>query len=388
MKKTILVSLFCFCLMDLDVLAQTSLDTLHHQNRIRRYYVHLPPSYQTGTQRVPLIFALHGGTATGESMESNTKFSQKSNDLGFIAVYPESYRFDSAGQRYTLSWNAGNLYPAPIGLGIDDVGFISKLMDKMIAKYRIDTTRIYVSGLSAGGMMTYRLVCELSNRIAAAGCVSTSMVVENCHPSRAVPIMDLHSTLDRNIPQEGGIGGSGGYLFNSVDSTHRRWAKILRCQNRLQIVSQTAQGKFTRSDNCACNSQLQYYLTTDGGNDGHTWFEPPSSVLDATQMLLSFFSQYTRTNCLIPVGTPDWKLTDDFKLYPIPAQDYLILYKTTPLSKPLSVAVFDGAGRMIHWGKMEQMTYQLPIQNWSNGNYAVRLSDGQADLSKMIIVQK
>jgi polyhydroxybutyrate depolymerase len=320
-------------------------------------------------------------------MEDNTQFSKKADNLNFIVAYPESYRFDSLGTDVTMSWNAGNLYSLPISLGIDDVGFINKLLDKLVGKFRIDTTRIYISGLSAGGMMTYRLACELSHRIAAIGCVSTSMVFDHCNPKYPIPIIHLHSTLDQNIPFQGGTGGSGGYNFNSLDSTHLKWINLLKCTDPNNIVYQSNLGQFTKSTNCTCNTELHYYLTRDGGNDGHTWFENPSSVLDATEMLLAFFSKYTKSNCILNKSINFLNLKE-IEIYPNPTSNDVLIDGKDINSSDLYISVYDSSGSLVAWIKPDHFPYQLKTEAYLSGEYLFRLSVGENSVVKKVIIFK
>ena len=119
----------------------------------RTYYVYAPRTVDSA-QPVPLLIVLHGGGGNGRQIMRFTGFNQVARDNGFIAVYPEGIDHH---------WNDGRVFrKAPTDT--DDVAFISALIDQMAADYSIDSTRIYATGISNGGFMSYRLACDLSDR--------------------------------------------------------------------------------------------------------------------------------------------------------------------------------------------------------------------------------
>jgi hypothetical protein len=211
------------------------------------------------------------------------------------------------------------------------------------------------------------------------------MVFDHCHPTQAVPIIHLHSTLDQNIPFQGGIGGSGGYNFNSLDSTHQTWINILNCTNPKNIVYQSSSGLFLKSLDCACNTELHYYLTRDGGNDGHTWFENPSSVLDATELLLAFFAQYTNNKCLIN-NTVDLEILHDIEIFPNPASNYVLIDRKE--NEDLDFSVYNSQGKLVKWMKIENFPLQLKTEEFTKGEYYFHFSDGRNSKVKKVIIFK
>ena len=120
-----------------------------HKGRMRTYLVHIPPSYNKESL-TPLVIALHGGGGDGKKAEKSTLMSHQSDKDGFILVYPDAVRGH---------WNDGrgvNRYRSHRE-DIDDVGFIASLIDVLAEDYNIDRTRVYVTGVSNGGLMSNRL---------------------------------------------------------------------------------------------------------------------------------------------------------------------------------------------------------------------------------------
>lgn len=111
---------------------------------------------------------------------------------------------------------------------VDDVGFVSHLIDTLKQNYAIDSARIYASGSSNGAMLCFRLACELSHKIAAFATISASQEFSPCTPVQKVPIINFHSYVDAAVPYNGGTGvGLSGVSFNSQDYTLDFWKSLI-----------------------------------------------------------------------------------------------------------------------------------------------------------------
>jgi len=155
---------FAACAGSTDSAIHGERQTLVHGGIERHYVVRVPPDAIQTTAAVPLVLVLHGGGGNAEVTERMTGFSHKAAREGFIVVYPEG---TGGFTRKLLTWNAGHCCGYAMEQKIDDVGFISVLLHKLIQEYPVDSARIYVTGMSNGGMMTHRLGIELSDRFAA-----------------------------------------------------------------------------------------------------------------------------------------------------------------------------------------------------------------------------
>jgi len=176
--------------------------TLSHGGYERRYLVHLPPSYD-GRQPLPVVLAFHGGGGNAEVQRTQSQMNAVADKHGFIVVYP-----DGTGRLRLLTWNAGTCCGYAVRKGVDDVGFVSALIDDVARIYSIDEKRVYATGLSNGGMLCYRLACELSDRIAAIAPISAGMSVDGPRPKRQIPILHIHGLKDNNVLFEGGVGSN------------------------------------------------------------------------------------------------------------------------------------------------------------------------------------
>jgi len=138
---------------------------------VRSYILHLPAAYDKD-KPVPLVLVLHGAGANAEMTMKMTGMNEVSEENVFIALYPNG---TGLFNDYILSWNAGECCNYVEPLGVDDVGFIRALVNKIQTEYNIDSQRIYAAGISNGGMMAYKLGCDMADVFAAIAPVSARM---------------------------------------------------------------------------------------------------------------------------------------------------------------------------------------------------------------------
>ena len=157
-----------------------STNTIMHDDIKRSYHLYVPALYDS-RKAAPLVFALHGGGGTGNWMGKFTDLRTLADQHGFIAIYPNAVE---------KHWNDGRDLEDYRSQreNIDDVGFISALIDAVASQYAIDRKRVYVTGASNGAMMSFRLACELTDDVTAIGPVIGSMgenISKTCTPSMA-----------------------------------------------------------------------------------------------------------------------------------------------------------------------------------------------------------
>ncbi|UCE17638.1 MAG: hypothetical protein JSV84_12240 [Gemmatimonadota bacterium] len=237
--------------------------TLYYDGFERTYILHCPPSYD-GSSAVPLIIGLHGGGSSGSSFESITEWSLKTDLEGCIAVYP----FGVNG-----GWNYGGFYDS----NIDDVGFISTLIDTLSSEYALDLRRIYVTGFSAGALMSYRLAAELSEKIAAIAPVAGQMVLEEINPSRPVPIIHFQDVDDPRVPFEGDDD------FPSVASVINTWIEINGCDPDPDTIYNQNGILGTKWSAISTRADIILFTLTRGG---HYW---PKRDIYANDFMWDFF---------------------------------------------------------------------------------------------------
>lgn len=193
----------------------------------RSYLVHVPPKYDP-RQPTPVVLAFHGGGATADHMVVTSGLNQKSDQAGFIVVYPSGTgQFDKL-----LTFNGGNCCGYAMNKRVDDVEFTRQLLDALGKSVNVDTKRVFATGMSNGGIMSYLLASELSDRIAAIAPVGGPMGTSSCQPKRPVSVIHFHGLDDDQAPFKGGKGkGLSGTEFYSVEHSIQAWVKANGCES-------------------------------------------------------------------------------------------------------------------------------------------------------------
>ncbi|MGH3626266.1 MAG: alpha/beta hydrolase family esterase [Sciscionella sp.] len=168
----------------------------------RSYHLYVPAK-AASSGPVALMVALHGGGGSGAHFEQISGFDQLAGSNNFIVAYPDALQ--PPGGRVT-TWNAGTCCGWAASTNVDDVGFIKALITTLSGQYRIDPARVYVTGHSNGGMLAYRIACQLAGTVAAIGVQSATLQYSPCHPSQPVSLLHIHGTADTQVPLLGGHG--------------------------------------------------------------------------------------------------------------------------------------------------------------------------------------
>jgi polyhydroxybutyrate depolymerase len=259
--------------------------------RTRTYFVHLPPGYD-GKTPLAVVLVLHGATESPEGVEHLSGMSVKADQANFIAVYPRGT--GRANPARLPTWNSGNCCGYAQQNHVDDVGFIRALIDKLEEDYAVDPKQIFVTGISNGGMMSYRLACELSDKIAAAAPVEGAQNL-TCSPSHPVSIIVFHGTADRLVPFNGGstpfqIGPKR--VDTSVAETLSFWVKEDGCSTPPKHEETPALHADVYAG-CAAGTGVELYAV-QGGH--HVWPGSPISgnSVEATDLMWAFFTQHPK----------------------------------------------------------------------------------------------
>lgn len=272
-----------------------SIKTLKVGEVDRYYTIHIPKSYDP-KKATPLVLAFHGGGGD-MSIQANDKYYgliSKSEQAGFIAVFPNGHSKFRSGKLAT--WNAGKCCGAARDDKSDDVGFIRSLVERLAKDYTIDRQRIYAMGMSNGGMMAYRLACELSDVFKGIAAVAGTDNTIECAPKNPVSILHIHARDDDHVLYDGGAGKnafkdrSQVTEFASVPSTMAKWVKQNGCKAQAKKLNSTCE---IYSD-CFGGSSVELCVTPDGKHSWPGGSKPRggrgSSVLNANDVIWDFFS--------------------------------------------------------------------------------------------------
>ncbi len=321
-----------FLLLGLPLLSfgqQTINRTITHGGLQRAYILYVPEIYIPGTP-VPLILNFHGYTSNAFEQLNYGDFRPIADTAGFIVVHPMGTVDLLGNTHFNVGWGTSQ---------IDDLGFTAALIDSLSASYSINPERIYSTGMSNGGFMSYNLACELSERIAAIASVTGSMNVNQlttCSPSHPMPVMEIHGTADATVPYTGNI------LFSTTPAAIAYWVNYNDCESVPTIV---AIDDTDTGDGCTAEHQV-YANGNDGStvehykiiNGQHTW--PGSAFggvgtnqdIDACKEIWRFFSKYD-IHGLINTTSVSQETNDQLILvYPNPVSHMMTIEWPTPTS--------------------------------------------------------
>lgn len=296
MKK--FLTLLLVFLLAATAQSQTTVHSITHDGLSRSYRVHLPVNY-TLSAPTPLVLNMHGYTSNAAQQEIYSMMNAVADTSHFIVVYPEGV---------SNAWNSW-YYTGPDA--IDDVGFLNALVDTLAADYPVDLNRVYCTGMSNGGFMSYVMACESSDRIAAIASVTGTMVVTappQCETARPVPVMQIHGTADPTVPYDGTAE------FMPIEDVIALWVQKNGCTDMPDFQSlpdiDTTDG---------CTASTLHYISCDGGSEvlfykieggAHTW---PDALIDigvtnhdfnASAEIWKFFERFTLQGPVSAVATP------------------------------------------------------------------------------------
>jgi poly(3-hydroxybutyrate) depolymerase len=165
----------------------------------RHYRLHVPPNYDPD-RPMPLLVALHGHGQDGKDLEDMSGIDARADKEGFIVAYPDAIQW--FGKKELSAWDTGNGLVPP-GAHADDVGFLRQLIETSQKTMNIDDKRIYMVGISNGGMEAYKAASELSDKVAAVVSVSGAMSGLEQKPDKPVSMMSIVGTNDDVVPPTG-----------------------------------------------------------------------------------------------------------------------------------------------------------------------------------------
>jgi polyhydroxybutyrate depolymerase len=264
-----------------------------HGGITREYLVHVPKSYRGAP--TPMLVALHGGGGDADFQADDSKYKliSKSEQAGFIAVFPNGYsRFPSGA---LATWNAGACCGAAQKNNVDDVGFIREVIHRVERQASIDPRKVFATGMSNGAMMSWRLACE-APEIRGIAPVEGTDNTARCTPAHPVPAIEFHAADDPNVPFNGGVGvGPSHTDYSSVPATQGKWVRIDRASVTAKRVL-TAPGAHCDVHSAGRGGAPVELCVTDIG--GHSWpgggtqqgRKQPSMAISANDLMWNFFS--------------------------------------------------------------------------------------------------
>jgi polyhydroxybutyrate depolymerase len=371
-----LLSIFALSFLG-SVYAQTTTSGSYvFDGQSREYRVYIPAAYD-GSTPVPLVFNLHGYGSNNVEQEQYGDFRAIADTANFIIVHPMGLT-DLFGSTH---WNAFGTSD------VDDVGFLSSLIDTIYAAYNIDGNRIYSTGMSNGGFMSHKLACLLSGRIAAVASVTGSITtteIDACITNHPMPVMQIHGTEDGTVPYEGNV------IFMPVEDVVAHWVSFNECTNE-PITTELPD--IDPTDGCTVThylyedgllgSTVEFYKVTNGG---HTWpgsdFDIGETTYDfnASKEIWRFFSQYSMIE--LTSGVTEEEAGFSFDIYPNPSNESLVNLNFSGLEDKM-ITVTNLMGQVIFQESVSQTNVEINLEN--QGIYLVTVeANGQIWTEKII----
>ena len=244
----------------------------------RTFLLHIPKGAKAAARR-PLVMALHGGGTNGKSMRRFSGLDEAADQYGFMVVYPEG----TGPTARFRTWNSGACDVYARKQNVDDVAFLSALIDHLVQTQQADPQRVYVTGISNGGMMSYRLAAEIPDRIAAIAAVAGTLDVPAAAVKRPLPILHFHGTADEHVLYKGGHGPKtfSENEHTSVADTMATWVKVNGAnpeprEERLPDVADDGTRVTRYAYATKADPQNIVLYKIEGG--GHTWPGRPARL--------------------------------------------------------------------------------------------------------------
>ena len=346
---------------------QTINASITHDGIQRDYIVYIPELYD-GSSVVPLVLNFHGFGSNATQQMFYGDFRDIADTEGFLLVHPEGTRF--FGNQF---WNVG--FPG-LSSTIDDVGFTEALIDELATLYTIDLDRVYATGMSNGGFMSFLLACQLSEKIAAVASVTGSMTqdtFDDCNAQLPTPVLQIHGTEDDVV------------LYNEnnlslpIPDVISYWVDHNNCET---TPTTTTLPDVDVSD----GSTIEYSVYEDGDNGittehmkviggGHTW---PGSVIntagtnqdiDASMEIWLFFSRYDING---PLSNDDFE-NNQVTIYPNPTQSKINL--SLNYSKEVHYKLFSPLGKQLMTGTIASGNEEIDISHLPSNVYFLKVGN-------------
>jgi polyhydroxybutyrate depolymerase len=254
----------------------------------RTFRLHRPPGLNGPA---PLVVMLHGGFGSGRQAERAYGWDAEADAGHFLVAYPDGLN---------RAWNTGGgCCGQPGRTGVDDVGFLTRVVEDVGRAVPVDRGRVYATGISNGGIMAYTLACATA--VFAAIGPDSATQLGDCPRPRPVSVIHVHGTADDRVPYDGSPGqGVAAIDGPSVPEVDARWRAIDGCAT--PVV--TSEGPVTTSTSACPDGRAVELITIAGA--GHQWpgavgtrmdgrisgIDPPSRALDATHRIWRFFAAH------------------------------------------------------------------------------------------------
>jgi polyhydroxybutyrate depolymerase len=273
----------------------------------RTYNVHVPSRYASRSGPVPVVVLYHktGGDPSG--IASLTGFTAKSDKEGFVLVMPQGLVGASS---HVTGWNAYNSFWGSINGGPDDVQFSRDLVIDVSSRLQIDSKRVFATGFSAGGFMSYRVGQLAADVFAAVAPVAANIQKDQdgIVPVAPVSIIAFHDVNDTTAPYNGGVSSVGDNLIpdgpkrTGFNGTTMAWWVLRNSCGSTPAIGSVVNTKIYTYPGCPTGTGISFYASqVAAGGAPHSWPGATDSSTtkntdgNATNAMWDFFRNHPKT---------------------------------------------------------------------------------------------
>jgi polyhydroxybutyrate depolymerase len=300
--------------------------TLTFDGVTRDYRLHVPPQALSG-RALPLVVNMAGATQNGQIQEILSDMDPNADVNGYLVAYPDGTRIstvltpDPVAKQAQYGWNAGMCCGLPVTTHQNSVGFLEAVIANIAGRTPVDLRRVYMTGISNGGMMAYAMAAEASDHVAAIASVSGQVEIPTIHPTRYVPTMEFHS-LNDPIAKFSGVPNKDPKLRLSVMEGIDQWVKYDRCSptphdgktivGAAGTISAGETATLVTYSHCRDGVKVELWRFT---GSGHVW---PGSTLNTGPKKNWILTGSGQGIVLVNADETMWQF---FKQYSLPAAD-------------------------------------------------------------------
>ena len=270
---------------------------IEHEGLERSFLIYVPKNIK---ENAPLVVAIHGYTSSAKTLMGYSGINQVADKVGFLVAYPQGTK-DSRDNNF---FNVG--YEFHSDSKVNDVNFIREIVLNLTKDYKLNSKRVFATGMSNGGDMSYLLACTSSDLFTAVAPVAGVMMkdtLENCNPGKKIPIFEIHGTKDSISKFEGDMNNKDKWgAYYDLPSTIEFWVNkhALNEKETIQLENKNTEDgttiTFERYWSDESQREVWFYIVNDGN---HTWpgmtglfSRTANQDINSAEEIWKFFSKF------------------------------------------------------------------------------------------------
>ena len=270
---------------------------IEHEGLERSFLIYVPTNIK---ENAPLVVAIHGYTSSAKTLMGYSGINQVADKEGFLVAYPQGTK-DSRDNNF---FNVG--YEFHSDSKVNDVNFIREIVLNLTKDYKLNSKRVFATGMSNGGDMSYLLACTSSDLFTAVAPVAGVMMkdtLENCNPVKKIPIFEIHGTKDSISKFEGDMNNEDKWgAYYDLPSTIEFWVNkhALNEKETIQLENKNTEDgttiTFERYWSDESQREVWFYIVNDGN---HTWpgmtglfSRTANQDINSAEEIWKFFSKF------------------------------------------------------------------------------------------------